>query len=171
MGACQCPVSQSKRSRGVLLDVTITEKVDYPLLFTILILQSRGAKPLHSVAFCQVFPNTCPAGSCPRRASCPSSAYSIFWKLLGSRAQVDNWANPERLTIFLGPRSPIEEFDSVGQWLETRQEFDLPKLHVGLTGLLNDLVNPAESSIFCSEFCCILELGRLPLFPPVHLST
>ncbi|KAI6095641.1 hypothetical protein F5141DRAFT_1206202 [Pisolithus sp. B1] len=91
---------------------------------------------------------------------------------VGSQKPVDDWASLERLTIPLNTGNRIEDFDLLLQWLEIRQEFGLPKLHVKLTGRSDIRLDPTELYILCSKLrrCCILELECIQLSLGKHYA-
>ncbi|KAI6102494.1 hypothetical protein EDD16DRAFT_1645921 [Pisolithus croceorrhizus] len=129
--------------------------------------------PFNGVAFCQAFPKT-------RHAEFSYvSDLDVFFtpvpipgNSMGSRSPVDNWVSLERLTIsdFF---DYMHAFEPLVQWLETRQELGLPKLHVELAGHPEDLLDAEELSTICRRLQdhCILELGGLSFSPHARVNT
>ncbi|KAI6044135.1 hypothetical protein EDC04DRAFT_2645437 [Pisolithus marmoratus] len=130
---------------------------DNPSIFT---------DPLDGVTLCQAFPNTRHAEfSCVKDLLSPLTPIALPENSTKSRTAVDSWANLEKLSIHVGSRNPNEEYRSLVRWLETRQEFGLPKLHIKLRGIPKMLPDLRALFILRSKLrsCCILEFDGQPL--------
>ncbi|KAI6040708.1 hypothetical protein EDC04DRAFT_1410941 [Pisolithus marmoratus] len=133
---------------------------------------SFSVSHLNGVAFCQGFPNT-------RHAALHSSSLQFFFAPVPmsrnygvwSQTPVDNWTSLERLTI-LDSGIHTEGFKPLVRWLEARQAFALPKLHIKLTGDPLSPLDAVEISVLYSKLqgTCVLELDYLPLSPTAHLT-
>ncbi|KAI6106480.1 hypothetical protein EV401DRAFT_2008421 [Pisolithus croceorrhizus] len=125
-----------------------------------------SAALLDRAPFYQPFPNTRHAKfSDVRDLRFVITSIPFSGNLVESQKPADGWASLERLTIPVNLGNCIEDFDLLLQWLETRQEFGLPKLHVKLTGCSDIWLDPTELYILCSKLrcCCILELECIRL--------
>lgn len=127
---------------------------------------SFSVSQINGTAFCQGFPNT-------RYAALHSNSLPFFFTTIPMwlQAPIDKWASLETLTI-LDSGIHTKGFVPLLQWLELRQVFDFPKLHIKLTGDPLSPLDATELSILYSKLknLCVLELDCLPLSPAAHLT-